>query len=76
MFRAGDKHFISAGDNMLKTLISTSATHTHTASYQRFPHKTYAEMIAIHSYLPLKTGVIMLRRSKRYLNAHWCLTLH
>ena len=36
------------GDEAVKTCIQTSATHTHTASYQRLPNKPYVEMITAH----------------------------
>ena len=67
-FHAGDQHF-SAGDEQVKNA-GSNFSHTHTASYQQLPNRTYVDMIASHSYSLPKTGSITLRRSKRYLDAH------
>ena len=53
MFRAGDEHF-SAGDECVEN--ECFKLQTHKTSYQRLLNKTYVDMIASHSYSPLKTG--------------------
>ena len=67
-FRAAHKH--------VRTHVQTSATHTQTASYQQHPNRTYVKMIASHSYSRPKTSAITLQRSKRYLDAQWCLLVN
>ena len=48
--------------------------HTQVATSD-FQNRTYVEMIASHSFSPLRMGAIMLWRSKRYLDAQRRLPL-
>ena len=75
IFHTGDQHF-SAGDECIGTHIQTLATQAHTASNQRLSNRTYVEVIASHSYSPLKTSSITLRRCKGYLDPQRCLPVH
>ena len=53
-FCAGDEHF-SAGDEHVENAWLIFS-HTHIASYQQLPKRTYVEMNATHRYFPPKTG--------------------
>ena len=66
-FRAGDEHAENAHSNF-------SHTHTHTASYQRLPNKTYIEMIASRNYSVPRTDAIELRRSAEIQKVSTCCT--
>ena len=79
---SGDKHF-GAGEECVShwRQIRWKRTfefqpHTHTASYQRLPNRTYVKMITSHNYSPPRQGTIALLRSKRYLDLQrhlpWC----
>ena len=60
---AEDEHF-SAGDQRVENARSNfMQPHTHTASYQRLPNRSYVEMIATHKYSPPKTDGITLAYS-------------